>query len=201
MQQNGPAGEVCFAEPQRLGKVPPLLLGVGPLPAPLIFLPAGGEVSQAEAGDALVIVHLRVVRLEDERLLVLDDGVGGAVQRRQRDAEVVVGFDIVRPQGDRPLVPIDRLGGTVECLQDVAELVVRLGPIGRDHDGAADQRDRFVEFALLPAHDAQVAQGVDVVAVRREHRGVDRRSFLQPPLALQRHCLRHRLRQGRGARV
>ena len=128
MQQDGLAGEVPIADPQRPRRL--AAVEARGQPPPLIFLPAGGEIAEREPGEALVDLRIHHVGPDGLRALETGNRLGVAVHVTQCQSEIVVGVGVIAPQRQRPSVARERLVVAVESVIRDAEIAVRVGIIG-----------------------------------------------------------------------
>ena len=159
VQQDGLAGDVALAQPQRLRKIALRRRHVGLLPAPLIFEKAPREIAGEKPHQGLIAMRDNILRQQRQRARRTGEGLVIAIELFEDLAAIVERVAVIRPQRQQLVITGERLVEPFEIMQGVAAIVERVGIVGPQRERAIVIRQGFGgPFDLVQDHAALVEQ-------------------------------------------
>jgi hypothetical protein len=157
------AGEI-LALPRNLGKF--WAFAFGRAQAPLVFIPAFGEIAAHQQENAESGPRIGVVRRQRYGAAQHRNALFEAAAVVQRGAEIGPGVGVIGIDLNGAPIGDDRFVEAPQRMQRVAEIAMRLGEIGIGRDRLALGLGGFFVIFELVQRDAEIAQ-------RRGHRRLD----------------------------
>ena len=156
MQQNGAMWK-AISPPERLREMPDAWFHLLGLPAPLVILPALGEIAHQQQSVCQIVVRLGMIGLLLDRLSIAAYRLREFPLVFQDIAEIAIGVGIIGLQTHGLLEAADRLVEAALIAQGNAEVVVRRGKIRPQLQGLVVMGNRLVELALIAQSHRQIA--------------------------------------------